>query len=689
MNVFHLAPHGSDRNDGSSQLPWASLAGARDALRALRASGTISGAVRVQVDGGAYPLHAPVEFGPQDSHTTYAAAPGATAIFDGGEALHDWREETVHGRRAWVLDVPEVAHGRRYFRSLFVNGVRRPRARLPKFAPDNEGVANVFRIGELRFPEKRALMDGDNVFKPAPGDVQNWPSLWDAEIVLLHYWVETRLGGARFDPETGWLRCARRSVFNLYESFNPKLARYYIDNLFEALTEPGEWYLDRTHGRLYYLPLPGEQPASTVVVVPRTNAFVRAHGTAYNHSIDASDLMGGQAVKHLCFEGLTFRHGDWYAPLAQGIKHDRMHLEDIPLGGAPQAAMHVPGVFEFRFARQCAITRCVIEHIGFSAVEFGIGCRTCSVTHTTMRDVGAGGVKVNGAELDGAPAERTGQITVADNTITRIGRIFQQGVGVLLANAFDCDVLHNEIAFTCYTGISCGWAWGFRETIARNNRIEGNFIHDIGQGVLSDMGAVYLLGVQPGTVVRGNHICRVTSADYGGWGIYPDEGSSHILIESNWVHDTQGSPLRIHFSRELVVRNNVFARAVQEGLVGIGRVEDNIAATVLHNVLLGPAPLLFEGGYKGDVRAAFVSDANLIWFADAPVAPCGHGAFRTDVPQHISFDEWRAAGRDCASRVADPQVSETETSLVFAPASPALALGFTPVDWRRCGPRTA
>jgi len=84
-------------------------------------------------------------------------------VINGGECLTGWREEMVHGQRAWILDLPEVAAGRWYFRSLFVNGKRRPRARLPKFSPDAKGVKNVFRIAEPRFPEKRKLFDGDHV----------------------------------------------------------------------------------------------------------------------------------------------------------------------------------------------------------------------------------------------------------------------------------------------------------------------------------------------------------------------------------------------------------------------------------------------------------------------------------------------------------------------------------------------
>lgn len=694
MTTLHLSPRGDDRNDGLTPRarpgrrgPLATLAGARDALRRLRSSGRLRGEATVLIQPGRFPLNEVVEFAPEDGDTCYRAVKEGTVVFDGGEELTGFRETLHRGKRAWVLDLPEVAAQHRYFRSLFVNGQRRPRARHPKFSPDAEGVRNVLQIGRLRHPEKRDLFDGDHVFAPKPGDIQNWPSLPDAEVVVLHYWIDTRMGTPRYDAETGWIECARRSVFNLYESFNPKLARYYLDNLGDALSEPGEWYLDRRSGRLTYLPLPGEKLGRTQVVAPRLTRFLRVNGAGYGHGNAPLDPMGHQPVERLRFEGIVFRHADWFQPQAEFLKHDRLGLEDRPLGSASQAASHLPAVIEFRQARECVLDRCTVELTGFYAVAFGPGCRNGAVTRSTMRELGGGGIRIDGSELDGPPSDRTGHIRVEDNAITDLGRVFHQGVGILLMRAFNCVIAHNHIARTCYTGISVGWSWGYRETVTRDNLIERNLIHDIGQGVLSDMGGIYLLGVQPGTVVRGNHIHSVSSADYGGWGIYPDEGSSHLLIEGNWIHDTQGSPLRIHFGRELVVRDNVLARPKQEGLVGIGRVEAHIAANLFNNLLIGPAPLLYEGGYAGDIRAAFRTDANVIAFVRAGVPPCGHPGFRKDVPRKISFKQWQSCGHDRGSWVVPIEFEETDNNFLLPKNSPALKTGFRLFGWSDCGPR--
>jgi hypothetical protein len=248
-------------------------------------------------------------------------------------------------------------------------------------------------------------------------------------------------------------------------------------------------------------------------------------------------------------------------------------------------------------------------------------------------------------------------------------------------------LVHNEVAHTCYTGISVGWTWGYRETITRGILIENNLIHDICEGTLSDNGGIYLLGVQPGTVVRGNHIYGVTSADYGGWGIYPDEGSSHMIFEHNWVHDTSGSAFSVHYGRELVLRHNVFARP-GEAFVNVSRAEAHISATLLHNVFIGPARASFRGDYRGDILDAIASDANVFdWSSPDDVPPVIMPEYRSDMPRSRPFHEWQKNGHDRLSLLRAIATKETSSSLVFPKNSPALAAGFKPWDWSQCGPR--
>ncbi len=698
MHVFHLSPRGRDSAPGSASRPWATLTGARDNLRRLRAAGRATGPATVQVHAGSYELADTVRFDHTDSHTRYAAAPGAKPVFDGGERLTGWKVGRRNGRTEWTLDLPDVAAGKRFFRSLFVNGRRAPRARLPKFTPDAVGAQNILRVGEMLEPEKTDIFAGRDTFKPRPGDVSPaWESLPDAEIVLLHYWIEERLPKLALNPRTGWLSFARRTAFCLYEAHVNSAgvrdhARYYIDNLFEALTEPGEWYLNRETGRLYYLPRPGETPANTEIRAPRLHTFVRAIGTVFGETGDRLDVHGTLHVRGLEFSGLTFRHADWYSPLAETHlpSHSIYENLDLPIGGSPQAAIAVAGSIVFRAARDCAVQDCTIEYAGLYGLEFGPGCRACSAIGNHLHDLGAGGIRAGGADLDGLGERRTGNLRITDNHIHHIGRIFHQGIGVLLGNAADCVVAHNHIHDTCYSAISVGWIWGFRDTITCNNRIENNLIHDIGAGILSDMGGIYTLGIQPGTVLRGNHLHHIRSHDYGGWGVYLDEGSSYILVEHNLVHDTKDAPFNIHYGHENIVRNNIFARG-RNALCSVSRNEPgHFAAGFSQNILVGPSRSLFKGGYRDDIsRGALVSNANCFWFPGGKLAPSLNPEthLKEGNRHKISYAAWRKAGHDQLSLVADPRITEGRKTWRVAKNSPALKLGFVPHDWSKCGPR--
>ena len=98
MHEFHVSPRGDDRAAGSASRPWATLAGARDQLRALRASGKVEGLVTVHVHDGTYEQKETVAFNDADSHTRFAAARGAKPVFDGSERLTGWKVGDRNGR---------------------------------------------------------------------------------------------------------------------------------------------------------------------------------------------------------------------------------------------------------------------------------------------------------------------------------------------------------------------------------------------------------------------------------------------------------------------------------------------------------------------------------------------------------------------------------------------------------------
>jgi hypothetical protein len=689
QNDYYVSTTGNDLwsgklaepNAGATDGPFATITHARDAVRDAKQSGKLAGGCKVWLRGGRYPIKKPIVFTPQDSApVTYAAYPGENAVIDGGQRITGWRAEVVNGQSAWVVDLPEVADGSWAFRELFVDGQRRPRARYPKVGPEPER-RNFLRIQEA--PDiaiDAQLFEGSDRFIAQPGDFNNWKNLQDVEVVVLHYWIEERMPIVSYDEATRMVKSSRCSMFALKDDFVKRWAKYYVDNVFEAMTEQGEWYLDRPTGKLYYIPMSGETPEQTPVYAPRAEQFIRMEGQP-----DQNDY-----VEFIRFEGLTFEHADW-RELDVSPEKDTGMPTDRKYASSPQAACQVPGVFSLTGARYCAIEDCTIRHIGYYAIDLLDGCLGNRVVGNDIYDLGAGGVKINGSDVHGPTARQTGNNAITDNHIYTGGRIYHSAIGVISRHSFGNEISHNHIHDFFYSSISSGWVWGYRDSISHNNHIEKNHLHDLGHGWLSDMGGVYTLSVQPGTTIRGNVIHDIERANYGGWAMYTDEGSSHIVIENNICWNTNSQTYHQHYGHENYLRNNIFVFGA-EGDLAISRVDGVNAMVLERNIFVVRGTPIISGGYGNDYSTnTLISDLNLFW--DVPGKPItfvkgGMGSLGTANAHEVSLEEWQKAGTDTHSVVADPGFKDLENhDFTLSADSPALKLGFRPIDISDVGPR--
>jgi hypothetical protein len=652
-----------DGRDG----PFATLERARDAVRALPAEARVKDGVTVRLRGGRYRVASAFVLGPEDSGAvTYAAQPGEVPVIDGGTRVTGFRVERRNGRTLWVAGVGDLMREGRPFRQLFVGGQRRPRAHLPKQGFFRMQAVPGVKLGQAIWS---SLGTGADSFVAGPGDFRAFSNLTDAEVVALHFWIESRLPVVAYDAESRLVRLARKSALVLADETGEGFPRYYVDNVIEGLTEAGEWYLDRPRGELLYLPMPGERPDSAEVRVSLAPQLLRIEGRPGESRL----------VEGLRFEGIAFEHADWAEPYV-----------------APQAAVTAPGAVRVAGARRVAFENCRFEHLGAYAIEIGPGSTEIAVVGNTMADLGAGGIKVNGADASGPLAERTGRNRITDNLVHAFGRVFHSAVGILLQHSFGNVVAHNHIHDGFYTGISCGWVWGYGDNVSKENRIEKNYIHDLGQGLLSDMGGIYTLGVQPGTVVRGNLVHGIRKAVYGGWAIYPDEGTSHVVIENNVCFDTGSQPFHQHYGRENLVRNNVFAFG-GEGTIALTRAATHAggggryAFVFERNIVVTDAQPAFVGGAAAAAleERPFWSDLNLFWDVGGREIESGNKAgSRGGLLRSYPMKEWQAMGYDRHSLVADPGFRNArERDFTMRADSPAVALGFEAIDLTDVGPR--
>lgn len=669
---FHVAPQGNDRGPGTQETPFATLDRAREAVRAVAAQEPVTVIVR----GGTYALERPLVFSPEDSGTkdrpvAYVAAPGERPVVSGGVPITGWRQEGTF----LVATVPAVKEGRLAFKSLFVNGRRAIRAREPD--------GGFHRIRGVLEPDLEQSDNGKNRridinrqgFVFAGDDIQPWPDLADAVVVRYAAW-ETSLN---------WIESVdadrRRVLFTAPKGWapgtqgirDPKGDRYFVENIRAGLDEPGEWHLDRATGEVRYLPREGEKADTLEAVAGVLERLVEFRG----------DPATGKTVRHIRLQGLTFAHTDWDGGNTRNVP---VTQAQVPLGSAMIFARGAVG---------CAIEECEVVHGGTHGIWLEEGCRANRVVRCQIHDLGGGGVYIGGGGDPGSKtfhthlaARRTTEprsdpLAATDNTVDNcfihdLNHVFHGSVGVWLGVASHTRVTRNEICDLDYSGISVGWDWSSGSPpVAQANLIQGNHIHHLGYGELSDLAGIYTLGRQPGSILRNNVIHDVNDYLYGGWGIYNDQGSSEFRIVKNVVFDTNDeSYFQNNDSERNVLRHNILA------FPGTGHVrrggENNCIQSPIFdgNIFIGRHGTPFTTHWQ--VPATFRSDGNVFWDTDHPPEEWLMGGY--------TWDQWRARGLDARSVAADPLfVDAAGRDFRLQPGSPALALGFEPPDLAAVG----
>jgi len=604
--------------------PIKTLAEARDAARAERRSGR-TGSITITVRAGTYYLPETLGLGPEDSDTVWQAPHGEHPVISGGRVLSGW---TKGLGGIWSASAPGSA-----FNQLFIDGRRATRARTPNYG--------FFRADGPSSQDKPFQLHyrGNDIKK-------EWADRGDVEVVAYLAWADIRMPIVKVDEATHTAtlgsdpRPSNREVD----------ARYYLENAPDALDSPGEWYLDRAKHAVFYMPVSGEDMKRAVVVAPTLERLVSLEG----------DPQSGALVRNVVFRGLTFAHADWRVD-AKGYADTQAAI------GAP-AAITAIGAVGFN------MERCTIAHSGGYALSLGRGSKNNSLLASKVFDMGAGGIRIGEPAMSANDAEQNYGNVVADNEMHDLGLVFASAVGIWVLQSGRNQIVHNHVHDLFYTAISVGWTWGYGPNQSHENTIAFNKIHDVGKDMLSDMGGIYTLGEQPGSLIQNNLIYNVSSFTYGGWGIYPDEGSSNIVIEDNIVYNCKSAGFHQHYGRDNIVRNNIFALNQEHELMRT-RAEAFNAFTMDNNIVYFDQGTLLGSNWadgKFTMRHNFYHDAR-----GGEIRFAGR-----------SFEEWQAAGQDQGSMIVDPLFVDAENfDFRLRPDSPALKGGFQPIDMSTVGPR--
>jgi parallel beta-helix repeat protein len=639
---LYVSLTGAAGNSGGIDAPLPSLDAARERLRQIPGGHTVT----VWIHGGVYSVGDGISFTKSDrDNVVYRALPGQQPALDAGLPVTGFGQTIIDNVKVWAALVPELSA-----RSLASPALALydEAGALPLNRYPSDGYLEADRVelrdaaSKLRYGEEGELSSvnsfsafyaGDDLLK-SPFNPAALPDMGSVIVRVLHLWKDETAYLRGFDPETGKITLARPTSLTIWPG-----DQYYFENVREGLKTPGSWYLDREAGVLYVVPKP-EWDISTLTL--KAGVIER--------------MVTLDGVSNITFKGITFTHTGWSVPDSADF---------------PQAAYDVEAAVFASNSKFLSFEDCVFRDLGGTALKLYQGVTDSSVTRSVFERVGANGVFIHGINLRDDP-RRDERITVADNEIHDYGVNYRNAVGVLLAHAADCEISHNTIHDGAYTAVSVGWVWGGGYNATRGITIADNLIYNIGSGSLSDMGGIYLLGRQPGTVVSGNVIHDVRYAEndgYGGWGIYLDEGSSEILVANNLVYNCASQGLFVHKGNGNTAVSNIFANN-KRGQVAVSRKQTEAGVTLSGNILYGEGKAMFADTPAGRILQ---SGPNVYW------DPNSRARLRTLL---------EAFGFADAAVVSNPMLANpAKADFTLAEDSPAYGAGFAPFDWSGAGAR--
>lgn len=697
-NVFVVdIQTGLDGNPGTPERPFKTIQRAQTAVRQTLAGG-MQGDVVVQIRPGQYYLQSPLVFDHRDSgrngyRVIYRGTGDRQPELIGGTPLTGWE---LYKDGIYKASVPAG----RTFRNLMENGELSILARTPndgyyaaakgtKSGTEKSEPVVVFEAGQFNrfdFEDAQVMFWGGR--HPEWDGGKNWN------------WFLSAVPVATADFESN----------SIYLKFNPLYTmwpenRYYARGAMAFLDQPGEFFLDRKDGVVYYIPrqLPIEKQS---IVAAASVHLIEVHGKSI-----------AEPVGNIIFENLKLQLSDTinYSSIQSGTDSDIWYRES-----------NCDGLLFLKNAKNVTVKKCWIRNAGMSAIAMLGANQGHQITDNLIEDALHNGLSIWGYYLpDKEIADETqGYInkghTISNNYIRNCGKLIGHACGVEIVQAGDIEVSHNLIekmpryAISVFSivfselsitptgapkviyGKEVTWENRYDYLFTRNisvlnnecrevmretcdgsainfygvgtgNRIENNFVHTLKPEITdSILSGIYLDDHSNGFLVRNNIVCRLFDARY----IVPIfvKGIGN-MITNNIIADNESSWGNIQILETPIGDFDFLPQAAQTEKTRDNRIEKNIfyrnKGTEIYFI------------YPISESIVQMSDYNLFYHTE------GKYEVRIDWVNH-PFDYWKnlyGKGYDAHSLFADPLFVEPDKmNYKLKPESPALDLGFKDID---------
>ncbi len=624
VQVFHVAPDGDDAADGSAAHPFRTLERARDTIRAAREKrgGALpDGGVQVTVRGGRHSIDKTFRIEARDSGTAgspivYAAAAGAPVVLDGGLRVTGWRPvsdvEVQQKFDPAVRDQVREADLRalgltdwgdptalRDRPELFLDGVPQTLARWP-----NRGFV---KTGPILGKETFKIW---NTIEGCKDGRFRWvearPAAWadEPDIRLYGYWFwdwyeEYQTVKALEVAERTFTLATPYSQYGYREG-----QRYYAVNVLRELDEPGEWYLDRRTGRIYWLPPAAADRAGAEIVLSRFD----------------KPFIEMQDAAHVIVRGFTFENG----------RGDGLRVtggSNVLIAGCTVRRFGGDGIV-VQGGRQHGVFGCLLETLGCGATRVAGGDRSA---------LAPGGHFVENC-------------VVAD--ISRLKRTYTPAVHL--------DGCGNRVAHNRFERMPSSAL----RVEGNDHVIELNHIRDVVQES-DDQGGIDMFGnpLYRGVVIRWNRWSDIRGGTHNGAaGVRLDDMISGVTVQGN-LFERCGAVIfggvQIHGGKENLIDGNVFIdcfAGISFSRWGDGRWRGAVRPFL---EAASKAPL----SDRHPELAGLETNADVNWISRNVFARCASGVFL----RHggVSQAAWNAVLADPIDpgRLSDPAATRTDARL--------------------------
>ncbi|MBQ1017543.1 ricin-type beta-trefoil lectin domain protein [Micromonospora sp. D93] len=537
-----------------------SLSAAQAAVRSMNT--TMSGDIVVQLADGVYRLTTPLRMTAADSgnngyRVVWQAAPSAQPVISGAKAVTGWSIADA-GKNIWRASVGANIDTRQ----LFVNGLPATRARTSVNRSDFTFTETGLRFSSGSLNYLNSLTNQNRV------ELRTINSFTD------RYSPVQSIGGNVITmQQPAW----NNNTWGYDAMAVPgRAGPMSFENAYEFLDTPGEWYVNTTPGVVYYIPTAGQNMSAANVEFPVAQSLVNIGGTY------------GAPAHHISFTGITFSGTSWLGPSTnQGYAEQqtgtyvsgnwnwpsnrvsscwigcpqfeatRPHWSQMPAAVQVSAANNVT-FSDDQFINLGQTGLGIGNDANAHASGVGLGASSITVTGSVFSHIAANGIVAGGVQADAHhPSDQrmvNRDITISNNRLHDLGLDYRASTSVMPTYVTNATVSHNEIYNMPYSGINIGFGWGANDaggadeyadrglynyqpryttpTTASNNRIIGNYVHDIMQ-LMTDGGCIYTLSANPNASISGNYCQRINNW----YGLYFDEGARYWTASNNVLAD--------------------------------------------------------------------------------------------------------------------------------------------------------